>query len=447
MYRVYLALRYLLTRPINLLGVGGIALSVWALVVVVSLFTGFIAVVEQHVHDASADVSVGDLPPGADGEALVRELRTDPNVAAAAGRLLHHGLLLREGQRPPPPPLLGRTALHGGDQPFLFVLGVDPTAEAAATGFRSWLADPAIPAELRVADLDTPLATTDGTAAVLVGLERLRAEGWRRGDLVVLTSARLSRSADGQTVPLQVQLPLRIAGAYKTHHGGFDGNNVFVARQALAAAVFEGQQHLVHEIAVRLVDPGALDASAARLSRTVARVLDRGDSQSLGAVRTWRQKNQAFLHSVEHQRALLKIVLVVILVVAAFLMLATLSMMVTEKVADIGILTALGGTPLGVTSVFLACGLCITLVGLGFGLVLGTVTAVYLEEVRQALLWLFGIDLFPIEVYNLDRVPCRIDPWWLVQVASMALATGTVVSVLPAMRAARHDPLVSLREA
>lgn len=447
MYRLYLALRYLLTRPINLLGVGGIALSVWALVVVVSLFTGFIAVVESHVHDASADVSIGDLPPGSDGQALVRELRTDPNVQAAAPRLLHHGLLHRQGHRPPPPPLLGRTALHGGDQPFLFVLGVDAAAEAEATGFQRWLADSAIPDNLRVADPQNPLTGPEGTTAVLVGLERCRAEGWQRGDRLVLHSGRLVRSGDGQTTPVQVQLPLWLAGAYKTQHGGFDGNNVFVPRAALAGALFDGSATLVHEIAVRLTDPTDLAGSAERLQRTVQRALDPGDGRGYGAVHTWRQKNQAFLHSVEHQRALLKIVLVVILVVAAFLMLATLSMMVTEKVADIGILTALGGTPLGVTSVFLACGLCITLVGLGFGMALGTVTAVYLEEVRQALLWLFGIDLFPIEVYNLDRVPCRIDPWWLVQVAGMALATGTVVSVLPALRAARHDPLVSLREA
>ncbi|MEO6598118.1 MAG: FtsX-like permease family protein, partial [Planctomycetota bacterium] len=142
---------------------------------------------------------------------------------------------------------------------------------------------------------------------------------------------------------------------------------------------------------------------------------------------------------------LLKIVLIVIMVVAAFLMLATLSMMVTEKISDIGILTAMGGTPMGVTQVFLACGLTITAAGVVLGLAAGAVTAVYLEEVRQALLWATGIDLFPLEVYNLDRVPCSIDALWLLQVAAMALGTGFVVSALPALRAARHDPLVSLR--
>ena len=162
-------------------------------------------------------------------------------------------------------------------------------------------------------------------------------------------------------------------------------------------------------------------------------------------LQTWREKNRLFLESVGHQRGLLKIVLIVIMVTAAFLMLATLSMMVTEKISDIGILTAMGGTPSGVTLVFLACGLTITLVGVVVGLATGAVTAIYLEEIRQGIRWAFGIDLFPLDVYNLDRVPCLIDPLWLLQVAGMAFATGFVVSAIPALRAARHDPLVSLR--
>ena len=83
--------------------------------------------------------------------------------------------------------------------------------------------------------------------------------------------------------------------------------------------------------------------------------------------------------------------------------------------------------------------------GVALGLGAGVLTATYLEEIRQAVLWSTGVDLFPLDVYNLQRVPCRIEPLWLLQVATMALVTGLVVSTLPALRAARHDPLVSLR--
>jgi lipoprotein-releasing system permease protein len=444
MYRPFLAVRYLLTRPINLLGMLGILLSVWALVVVVSIFSGFLLQIERHVRSASADISVHELPLWAEWTPLERALRDDPNVAGTAPRLVHYGMVSRPGERPPPPPLLGRGALHGGDQPFLLVLGIDAAREAQVTGFGGWIRDPAIPADLR-ADPAEPLAAADGRPRVLVGLERLQREGLRRGDTVVLTSGRLQHEPDGTKGLQQVSLPLVVAGAFKTQHGGFDGNNVFVDHEVLRAALFPDAPDGVQEIAVRLRDDRTALATADRLQRAVARVLERGDDRAYGRVETWREKNSQFLQSVEHQRALLKIVLIVIMVTAAFLMLATLSMMVTEKTADIGILTAMGATPTGVLQVFLACGLTITGAGVVLGLLAGTVTAIYLEEIRQFVLWATSIDLFPLKVYNLDRVPCAIDPLWLLQVAAMALAVGTVVSAWPAWRAARHDPLVSLR--
>jgi lipoprotein-releasing system permease protein len=162
-------------------------------------------------------------------------------------------------------------------------------------------------------------------------------------------------------------------------------------------------------------------------------------------VETWTYRNRAILLGVDHQRGLLKIVLIVILVVAAFLMFATLSMMVTEKTSDIGILTALGGTPWSVMQVFLLCGLCITVAGLLLGVGMGCLSAVYLDDFNRLMRAWFDVDLFPTRVYNLDRVPHDLDPLWIAQVCGMALGVGAMVSALPAFRAARADPLASLR--
>lgn len=446
MYRLFLAIRYLLTRPINLLGMAGITVSVWALVVVVALFSGVIAVVERHVHAAGSDVTVARLPPWANWGRLRAALEDDPGVAELAPRLVHFGLVHRPGHRPPVPPLPGRSALNGGDQPFLFVLGVDPAAEARTTGFSDWLTGPGVPADLRVADPRAPLASRGGKPVLLAGVERLRAEGLRPGDEVVLTTGTVGEN-DGERAVVAQRIELVVGGAFKTPHGGFDGNNVFVDLAMLRERIAPGRPGAVHEVAVRVREAAGLDATADRLQNAAHRALDRGDQRAYGRAETWRERNAGYLRNVEHQRGLLKIVLVVIMVTAAFLMLATLSMMVTEKTADIGILTALGGTPLGVTAVFLGCGLVITACGVVLGVGTGCLTAIYLEEIRQAVRWATGVDLFPLQVYNLDRVPCRIEPWWLVQVAAMALGTGTVVSAIPALRAARHDPLVSLRGA
>jgi lipoprotein-releasing system permease protein len=444
MYRLYLAIRYLLTRPINLLGMGGIAIGVWALVVVVSLFSGFLQVIERHVQSSSADIVVSELPDWTEWPALRDALQADPNVAGTAPRLLHYGLLTRPGQRPAPAPLPGRSALHGGDQPFLFVFGVDAQAESATTDFSNWLRHEDIASNLQVINPDDPLAKRDEKPTVLIGLDRMVREGLKPGDELTLTTANLVSDAQGNTTPVKVEIDLIVAGAYQTEHGGFDGNNIFVDRSTLQSVLFPESPQYVQEVAIEIRDQSQLESTTERLQRLVGRTLER-DQRAHGLVQTWRTKNLPYLQNVAHQRELLKIVLTVIMIVAAFLMLATLSMMVTEKTADIGILTAMGGTPFGVTTVFLACGLVITAVGVLLGLTSGILTSIYLEEIRQVVLWTFGIDLFPLDVYNLTRVPSRIEPIWLVQVTIMAMITGLVVSVLPALRAARHNPLISLR--
>jgi lipoprotein-releasing system permease protein len=444
MYRLFLAIRYLLTRPINLLGMGGIAIGVWALVVVVSLFSGFLQVIEDHVQASSSDIVATELPAWAEWPALRDALKHDPNVAGMAPRLLHYGLLVEPGKRPPPAPLPGRSAMHGGDQPFLFVFGVQADLEAKATKFDSWIRHPDIPEAMRVRDLTDPLAPIKNTPTVLLGIDRMRREGLKPGDSLRLMTANLKRDRDGRMTPIEIDVELIVGGAYQTNHGGFDGNNVFVDLATLQQAIFPDAPNHVQEIAIRVNDPTQLEATAGRLHREVQRTLEK-EGRGYGSVQTWREKNSLFIKNVAHQRELLKIVLTVIMIVAAFLMLATLSMMVTEKTADIGILTAMGGTPSGVTMVFLSCGLVITGVGVVIGLTTGVVTAVYLEEIRQSWLWATGHDLFPLSVYNLTRVPCRIEPLWLLQVTGMAMVTGLIVSVLPALRAARHDPLISLR--
>ncbi|MBK8100763.1 MAG: ABC transporter permease [Planctomycetes bacterium] len=457
MYRLFLALRYLLTRPINILGMLGVTLGVWALIVVVSIFSGFIAVVTEHIRSAGADLSLlardgadspfeRERPAQPLDEHKLRELlEADPDVAGTAPRLVHFGLVHRRGHRPPPPPLLGRSALQGGDVPFLFVLGIDPAREATATGFRSWLQvrDPA----LAVADPDDPLRRIDDLPTMLLGEERMRAEGLKPGDKVVLTTGRVAAGNVAATAIEPLHVEFAVAGAYRTRHGGFDGNNLLVDLVTLGKLLRPDQAHPVQELSIRL-HPGAdLTAARNRIAELARQAAGTRPGETGPVVRTWRERNQSLLQSVEHQRALMKIVLIVIMVVAAFLMYATLSMMVAEKTGDIGILTAMGGSAFGIMQVFLSCGVAITLAGVLLGTVTGCLSAIYLEEFRQFVLGLTGVDLFPLKVYNLDRVPHELDPVWIAQVAAMAMLIGALVSALPALRAARHDPLVSLRGA
>jgi lipoprotein-releasing system permease protein len=95
--------------------------------------------------------------------------------------------------------------------------------------------------------------------------------------------------------------------------------------------------------------------------------------------------------------------------------------------------------------VFFWCGVSITAVGIGLGIGTGCLSSIYLDDFNSWLKSTFDIDLFPVGIYNLRRVPYELDPVWIFQVSGWALVVGILVSVLPAWRAARHDPLVSLR--
>ncbi len=455
MYRLFLAARYLLSRPINLLGIGGVTLGVWALIVVVSIFSGFLRVVGEHVRSASADVSVWFLPDSARFHDLQTAIDEVPNVAACSPRLVHFGLLNRPGETPPPPPLLGRGAMQGGDTPFVSVLGVDPDLDRKTTALDAWLV--AVATELRVKDLQKPLARIDGLPAILLGEERMARSGLRIGDKLALSTGRVERGEGGGRSLVQVtgeaiggnrqDAPVFVvAGAFHTRHTGYDGNTAFVHIEDLRA-MLSLPPDAVQEISVKVEDPADTEATADRVQRAVRRELgfERGQFQRAPLAYSWHERHRGFLEGVEWQRALMKIILIVIMVVAAVLMYATLSMMVAEKTSDIGILCALGGSPRGVMTVFLSCGLSITAIGIVLGTVIGCLSAIYLEEFRQFVLWLAGVDLFPVKVYNLDRVPHELDPLWILQVAGVALLVGAIVSALPAFRAARHDPLVSLR--
>jgi lipoprotein-releasing system permease protein len=439
MYRCFLALRWLLSRPINLLGMAGVAVGVWALIVVVSIFSGFLREVRAHVQSATADVTVFRLPWPASFARLEPTILADPEVASCAPRLVWYGLLHAFGATHEMLPQIRALDEPGAESPFIVLLGIDAERERQVTGFSRWLRNVEDPAH-RVASLDAPLP--DGEQpAILLSERRLQREFVGRGAQVRITTARLD---DGQGERLDFdEQDFTVAGAFATGHGGFDEAHTFVPIETLRAMLAAASGDAVTEITVRCKDPSRRDAVAQRLGTALNAARPPGTTPILAM--TWEQREQAFLDAVDHQRSLMKLVLFVIMVVAGFLMYATLSMMVAEKTRDIGILTAMGGTRAGILQVFLACGLAITVVGAVLGVIAGCLSAYYLDDFNRWLRAMFGIDLFPTSIYNLERVPYDLDPLWIAQVAGLALALGVLVAGLPAWRAARHDPLQSLR--
>jgi lipoprotein-releasing system permease protein len=158
-----------------------------------------------------------------------------------------------------------------------------------------------------------------------------------------------------------------------------------------------------------------------------------------------RSSSGNLLGAIENERVLMAIMLSLVLVVASFTIFAILSMMVSEKRRDIGILTALGATPRGVQQLFLMIAFWDALLGGLLGAVFGTWGALKIDPIERWLSSTFGIQIFNRNVYLFDHIPAVVQPLWVGAIVLGGFVCSLLFAAIPAWRAARLDPLEALR--
>jgi ABC-type lipoprotein release transport system permease subunit len=484
----FLAIRYLLTRRINLLSVGGVLFAVWAMIVVNSVFTGFVSEIRTDVRNSAPDLLVTDLPHDTGYEGLRAVIEADAAVLASAPRLRHHGLcqpLRTPGgmSRPVAASEVDFDHTKGG---FALLLGIDPIREAAVTDLQGWLqhgVDPLLrhfgierppstvldePADrrtmLKVPDevewrgrsrAGLPQQTTAGTHAssfpgLLLGWRRAWRMPWvQNGDPIDLVTAAFV--SDGNTSHLRThRVRMAFAGWFSTGHRTFDETQAMLPIETLRTALGHdladpGSIDLVTDIAIRLQPGTTATATAAcktRLRAAVQALLPAGSAPC--SVLDWEEQNPVFLSAVAHEQAMMQFVLFVVMLVSAFVIYATLHMMVVQKWKDIGILAALGGTPRGIGAVYLLCGFVVAMVGALLGSGLGALSVHYLNDLND---WLFaetGLELFPRALFDLQKVPVRLETSWLLSVALGSMVLSLVVAYVPSRKASRMNPVKAL---
>lgn len=450
MYKYFLALRYLLSRPIHAIGAIGITVAVWSLIVVYSIFSGYLVEMVGHVRGAVADLSFL-FNDSKDSWALVEPvLRKTDGVRAAAPRIVWYALVAPEKKVERKPGELD-PATTSGKLPtnFFQVVGLDTRLEQKLRDLESEFAAVEDPS-LRVANPSEPFSPL-GFGAEAAALPRLalgyaRAESWqlRRGDIVTLASARPTAKGQAQVDELDmVHQRFVFAGAFQSKYFEFENTTALVSldtMRRLFPIAGAKTQDAFSEIAIMIDDP--------EQGATMKKILDRklADSGFAGRVAEWRDRGfAAFLDNVEHQRSLMTYVLSILMAVSAFLVFATLLMMVSEKTRDVGILQALGATRWGILTIFLVSGLTIALVGAAAGTSLGVVTCVNIDAINSWLEASLGLSLFPRNIYGLEKVPYSLDVIWIATVIAVALVVTILFSVIPAWLAARMDPVKALR--
>ncbi|HEV7301242.1 MAG TPA: FtsX-like permease family protein [Tepidisphaeraceae bacterium] len=244
----------------------------------------------------------------------------------------------------------------------------------------------------------------------------------------------------------------------------YDSSTVYVPFEVLQQDLGMGQQTYTdretgekgieparaHEINVR-IKPGAdLQAVRDEIEGVVMDVqgLPRDALAVSGPanvkVMTWRESQAVPLGAIENEKALVTTLFGLISLVAVFLIFCIFYMIVVEKTRDIGIVKSVGATSTGVAMIFLGYGLAIGIVGSLLGLGLGYLIVTYINEIHT---WLghFGLVIWNPEVYMFDSIPNTMDMTEAAWIIAVAIASSVVGALLPAIRAARLNPVEALR--
>ncbi|MEP7301724.1 MAG: lipoprotein-releasing ABC transporter permease subunit, partial [Caldimonas sp.] len=307
---------------------------------------------------------------------------------------------------------------HGDEMRGVIVRGIVPNEEATVTDLAAKLED-------------TTLARlVPGAWCVVLGSELARSLGVREGDKVTLVLPA------GQVTPAGVVPRLRqmtVVGTFDAGHYEYDSGLALVALED-AARLFrvEGPTG----VQLRLSDLNQAPQVAAELARSLGPTL---------AVRDWTRTNRNWFAAVQVEKRLMFIILTLIVAVAAFNLVSTLVMTVTDKRADIAILRTLGATPRSVMGIFMFQGAASGVIGTLAGVLVGLVVAFNVDVIVPAIEGLLHISFLPSSVYLISRMPSDPQQGDIVPIVVIALVLAFIATLYPSWRASRLQPAEALR--
>ncbi len=381
----------------------GIALGVAALIIVLSVMNGF----QKEVRDRMLSV-VSHIEVYAQGGAALpdlantlREVKANPQVVGAAPFIAAQALLAR-----------------GEDMKGVIVRGIDPALESQVTDLAAG-PQAAVLSQLKA-----------GEFGVVLGVELARALGVRAGDKVTLVAPSGEVTPAG-VVPRLKQLT--VVGTFDSGHYEYDSALVMLHWQD-AARIFrlEGPTG----VRLKLKDLHEARSVAAELSRSLTGAL---------FIRDWTQQNRTWFAAVQVEKRMMFIILTLIVAVAAFNLVSTLVMTVTDKRADIAILRTLGASPGSIMGIFVVQGAMVGVIGTLAGLLLGLGIAFNIDVIVPALEHALGATFLPQDIYLISRMPSEPQSSDIVPIGVIALVLAFVATLYPSWRASRINPAEALR--
>ena len=160
---------------------------------------------------------------------------------------------------------------------------------------------------------------------------------------------------------------------------------------------------------------------------------------------TWADMNKSLFSALKVERNVMFIILSLIIIVAAFNIISGLTILVKNKTREIAILKSIGVLNRSIVKIFFLIGIIIGTSATIFGIILGVTFSMYVENFRQFLSSVFNISLFPEEIYFLSTMPSEINPISILVISFCSIFITIIVSIFPALKAAKLDPIKNLK--
>jgi lipoprotein-releasing system permease protein len=388
---------------ISIVSMAGIALGVMALIVVLSVMNGFQEELRARILGVAAHLEISG--PGeriSDWPGVLEKVRQNKEVLAGAPFVNSQGMLA-----------------NGDMVRGAIIRGIDPELESRVADFAQYM---------KVGELGS---LRPGEFGILLGAELARVLGVYPGDKVVLLTPQGNITPAG-VMPRIKQFTVR--GVFEAGMFEYDSGLALIHLQDAQKLLRLGED--VSGVRLKLEEL----FRAPFVTRDLSQIL-MGDYYLVD----WTTSHANFFRAVAIEKRMMFLILLLIVAVAAFNIVSTLVMAVTDKQADIAILRTLGARPASIMQIFMVQGSFIGVFGTLLGIASGVLLALNLETVVPIIERLAGVDLFPAEVYYINELPSKLDWGDVGIIGTVSLLLSLLATLYPSWRASRINPAEALR--
>ena len=409
-YELWIALRYTQLKNknhfisfISLTSIIGIALGVMALIVVLSVMNGFQSELKSRILNVASDVEI--ISPNAkirDWQAIDKKINSIPNVNSAAPFTNHQALVSM-----------------GKYNRGVLVRGIDPSIEPKVSNLHSSIVSGSfnlIPNEYQI----------------LIGIDLARYFSLKVGDKISMISSQANYSPVGMLPRIK---QYKISGIFDAGMYEYDAGLVVI--HINDAQKFFQTKKQISGVRVKLND---LDFT----KQSVSEIYQAINSEDY-IVLDWTQKHANLFSAIQLEKRVMSIILTLIIAVAAFNIVSTLVMGVTEKKSDIAILRTLGASQKSILIIFMGQGALTGIIGTFFGILFGVLIATNIDIIVPFIENIFGIEFLSKDIYYISEVPSQILLEDIFYIGFMGLLLSFIASIYPSFKASKIEPAVALK--